>query len=138
MRHWIGVASGEHVAVGVAGGFCQLGHGKKAPLRRLSPGDTIAFYSPKRSMSATEPLRAFTATGIVLDGEPYEVAMTPTFTPFRRDIGWEASGAVAIRGLLDQMHLTAGRTNWAAPFRFGLVEIDAHDHEIIRKAFDEQ
>ena len=27
-RYWIGVASRDHVARGVAGGFCQLGHGK--------------------------------------------------------------------------------------------------------------
>ena len=34
-RYWIGVASRDHVMRGVAGGFCQLGHGKAAPVKRL-------------------------------------------------------------------------------------------------------
>ena len=33
-RFWIGVASRDHVNVGVKGGFIQLNHGKQAPLRR--------------------------------------------------------------------------------------------------------
>ena|SRR5664279_630830 len=40
-RYWIGVASRDHVMKGVVGGFCQLGHGKAAPVKRLSPGGVM-------------------------------------------------------------------------------------------------
>jgi hypothetical protein len=40
-RYWIGVAANDHVEKGVLGGFAQLGHGKPASIRRLSPGDWI-------------------------------------------------------------------------------------------------
>jgi hypothetical protein len=43
-RYWIGIASSDHVEKGIQGGFAQLGHGKLAPIRRLSPGDWIAYY----------------------------------------------------------------------------------------------
>ncbi|WP_275249374.1 hypothetical protein [Vandammella animalimorsus] len=33
MKYWLGVVSREHVQRGVAGDFCQLCHGKAAPLR---------------------------------------------------------------------------------------------------------
>ena len=35
-RFWIGVASKEHVKLGVAGGFSQLCHGKAQPLKRMA------------------------------------------------------------------------------------------------------
>jgi len=35
---WIAVACADHVALGVAGGFMQVCHGKAAPLRRMRPG----------------------------------------------------------------------------------------------------
>ena len=43
MNHWIGVASSDHVKRGVAGGFCQLGHGRREPVKRLKPGDRIVY-----------------------------------------------------------------------------------------------
>ena len=63
MRYWIGVASSDHVARGVEGGFCQLCHGKAAPLRRMSAGDWIAYYSPRTAMKGGETVQAFTALG---------------------------------------------------------------------------
>ena len=49
-RYWIGVASADHVAFGVAGGFMQLNHGKAAPLRRVSAGDWIIYYAPQQTL----------------------------------------------------------------------------------------
>jgi len=46
-RFWVGVASRAHIAIGVAGGFAQANHGKKAPLLRMRAGDGVVFYSPK-------------------------------------------------------------------------------------------
>jgi hypothetical protein len=39
MKHWLAVASAEHVRRGQAEGFMQVCHGKAAPLKRIQPGD---------------------------------------------------------------------------------------------------
>ena len=43
---WIVIASADHVARGVEGGFVQACHGKDAPLRRIRTGETVITYSP--------------------------------------------------------------------------------------------
>ncbi len=63
MRYWVGVASRDHVLLGVAGGFCQVCHGKQAPLARMKQGDWILYYSPKTGMNSGEKVQAFTAVG---------------------------------------------------------------------------
>jgi EVE domain-containing protein len=65
---WIAVASAEHVRIGRAQGFMQVCHGKAAPLRRLAPGDRIAYYSPTESFGGKDRLQAFTAIGVVAPG----------------------------------------------------------------------
>lgn len=45
-RYWIGVASREHVQRGITEGICQVCHGKAGPLKFMSPGDWIIYYSP--------------------------------------------------------------------------------------------
>ncbi len=44
-----------------------MGHGKAAPLRRMSKGDWLIYYSPKTDMNDGEPLQQFTAIGQVVD-----------------------------------------------------------------------
>jgi len=73
-RHWIAVASAEHVALGRAQGFMQVCHGRAAPLRRLHAGDWVSYYSPSTRFGGKDRLQAFTALGRVLPGAPY--AMT--------------------------------------------------------------
>ncbi len=68
-NYWIGVVSRSHVQIGVRGGFIQLNHGKKTPLRRLRPGDGLAMYSPRTGYPDGEPLQHFTAIGVVTSGE---------------------------------------------------------------------
>lgn len=69
--NWVAVASAEHVAIGRAQGFMQVGHGKGAPLKRLHAGDRIAYYSPVRVFGAKDACRAFTAIGTVRDERVY-------------------------------------------------------------------
>lgn len=71
-RFWLGVASADHIARGVAGGFMQVNHGKQAPLKRLHPGDVIAYYSPVKEFGGKDSLKAFTALGAVKQGAPYQ------------------------------------------------------------------
>ncbi len=47
---WIAVACAEHVRRGREGGFMQVCHGKAVPLRRIQPGDGVAYYSPTREL----------------------------------------------------------------------------------------
>ena len=74
MRYWVGVASRDHVLLGVAGGFCQVCHGKQAPLARMKQGDWILYYSPKTGMNSGEKVQAFTAVGQIVDDRVYQSA----------------------------------------------------------------
>jgi hypothetical protein len=48
-KYWIGVASRNHVRMGMAGGFCQLCHGKAAPMRRLIVNPVTASFNTHRA-----------------------------------------------------------------------------------------
>lgn len=133
-KYWIVVAAAEHVRRGLAGGFVQACHGKAAPLKRMKPGDGIVCYSPTATFRGADRLRAFTALGSVREREPYIAEMGQGFRPARRDIAWTAAGAAPIGPLLDALQLTAGRRNWAYPFRFGVVEISEQDFRLIAAA----
>ena len=87
-KFWIGVVSKEHVLRGVEGGFCQVCHGKKAPLNRMKKGDYLLYYSPKYQLNGQEKLQAFTAVGKILDDTAYQVEMSEGFVPFRRDVSY--------------------------------------------------
>jgi hypothetical protein len=62
---WIGVASHDHVRAGVKGRFCQLAHGRAAPVARLQTGDRIVYYSPHELMAGGAPVQAFTAIEVL-------------------------------------------------------------------------
>lgn len=86
MNYWIGVASKDHVELGVAGGFCQLCHGKSAPLNKMKAGDWLIYYAPKQSLKSKEPCQEFIALGQVLPGDTYSFEMAPGFIPHRKNI----------------------------------------------------
>ncbi len=134
MKYWVGVASLYHVRGGVAGGFCQLGHGKHAPVKRLSPGDRIIYYSPKTEMGAGEAVQAFTAIGEVLPGEVYEGNMGGNFMPARRDVNFYKAADAPIRPLLERLSFTQGRSSWGYAFRRGVFQITEEDYAIIAAA----
>ena len=133
-RNWIAVASAEHVRIGRAKGFMQVCHGKAAPLRRIRPGDHVAYYSPTERFGERLPLQAFTAMGTVLDGEPYQAEMGGGFCPFRRDVLWSDAKEAPIAPLLSRLELSAGKKNWGYQLRFRLFEISDHDFLLISAA----
>lgn len=134
MRYWIGVASADHVSRGVEGGFCQLCHGKATPLKRMSPGDWIIYYSPKERFEAPQPSQKFTAIGEVIGSEVYPFEMFPGFIPHRRDIRFLKSSAAAIRPMINDLSFITDKSRWGYIFRFGHLEIPRHDFEIIARA----
>lgn len=134
MSAWIGVAAANHVTRGRAGGFMQVNHGKRAPLARIQPGDTIIYYSPSTEFGGGEKLQSFVAAGAVRTGEPYVGDMGEGFTPWRRDVDWFEAEPASILPLLERLELTRGKTNWGYGFRFGLIRISDHDRDEILKA----
>ena len=132
--YWIGVASRAHVRRGAAGGFCQLGHGKNAPVKRLKSGDLIVYYSPREAMDEGAPLRLFTALGEILPREPYLAQMSQGFEAWRRDVAWWMSRETPIAPLIPQLGFIPNKTGWGYPFRRGSFKIDRSDFAVIAKA----
>jgi hypothetical protein len=134
-RYWVGVASKDHVARGVAGGFCQLGHGKSAPLQRMSADDWIVYYSAKISLDRDAPCQAFTAIGKITDDAVYPFEMAPGFVPFRRNVAFETEAeAVSIIPMIERLSFIKDPQLWGYPFRFGHFEMQHADFELIAHA----
>lgn len=132
MRYWIGVASKNHVQRGVEAGFCQFCHGKAQALKRMQQGDWMIYYSPKEEFETTKPCQQFTAIGEVIGTEVYPFAMSPEFTPFRRDIAFLAAAKpVEIHPLIQGLNFIKDKTKWGYVFRYGYLEISAVDFELI-------
>lgn len=112
----------------------QVCHGKAAPLRRIRPGDRVAYYSPTVTMGGKDRCQSFTAIGTVLPGEPYRFDMGDGFIPFRRDVAWAEAEEVPIQPLLPTLEFAGGGRNWGYQLRFGLFAIAATDMEAIRDA----
>ena len=131
VKYWLAVACAEHARRGRSGGFAQVCHGKGAPLRRMSPGDGIVYYSPSQRMGEKDGFQSFTAIGTVRAREPYQVEMSPGFMPYRRDIDWLDAGEHPIKPLLDWLDFTQAK-NWGYALRLGIIEIPAVDFEFLQ------
>ena len=133
-RYWIGVASRDHVLRGVEGGFAQLSHGKRGPLERMAVGDWLIYYSGKLRFGATEPCRRFTAIGQIT-GPSYAFDMGGGFVPVRRDIHYQRRAREEpVEPLVGKLQFVRDPKRWAAPLRWGHLEISRHDFEVIAEA----
>jgi hypothetical protein len=130
-RYWIGVASHDHVKRGIAGNFCQLCHGKAQPLKRMSVGDWLIYYSPKEQFEGNILCQQFTAIGKVIGADVYPFEMFARFIPNRRDVHFQRAKSVQIRPLIDQLAFIKDKNKWGYAFRFGHIEISKEDFELI-------
>lgn len=130
-KYWIAAISKEHTLRGVEGGFIQVCHGKKAPLKRMSKGDWLIVYSSKVSMNNKEKCQNFTAIAQLEKDELYRVQMTNDFFPFRRNIKFYKCNEVSILPLICNLDFILNKKSWGYPFRFGFFEISEHDFYII-------
>lgn len=126
-NYWVGVVAHDHVAVGVAGSFVQLNHGKAGPLERMQPGDGFVYYSPKSSYPDGDTLQAFTAIGRVAAS-----GITPIPAPdgsffFRRQVHFLPSQPAPVNPLIESLDFIRNKKYWGAAFRFGFIRIDADD-----------
>ncbi|MGC6768644.1 EVE domain-containing protein [Enterococcus sp. LJL51] len=128
MRYWLGVASKEHVEIGVAGGFSQLCHGKQAPLNRMKEGDWLIYYAPKESLKRNEPCQKFIAVGTIKAGCAYQVEMKPNFFPFRKNVSYLPNPyPVSLQAVSDYPLWSEYRSK----LRFGHLEIPQELFEYI-------
>lgn len=133
MSGWLGVVCQDHVARARELGIAQLGHGKKAPLERLAPGDWLVYYAPRTSLGGGQPLRAFTAVGRVADDEIWQ-ADEGGFRPWRRRVAYTPGTREApVAGFGGALDLTAG-PNWGYRLRRGLLPLTGHDLALITEA----
>ena len=136
-KNWIAVASAEHARRGrddPNGGFMQVGHGKLAPLKRISAGDRVAYYSPATEFGRADRLRSFVSIGVVHGDTPYEVDMGNGFMPWRRDVRYAPAREAQILPLIEKFDFVEDPTRWGSKFRFGLLEVDEHDIRLIADA----
>ena len=135
-NNWIAVASAEHARRGrdeMTPGFMQLCHGKLAPIKRVKPGDRVAYYAPAATMGGKDKLQRFVSIGIVQAGEPYAYDMGG-FVPFRRDVVYVPAQEASILPLLDDFEFVEDRSRWGYKFRFGLFQVSDHDMQLIAGA----
>jgi hypothetical protein len=135
--NWIAVASATHARRGCAerdAGYMQVCHGKVAPLRRVKPGDRVAYYAPTVTIGGSDKLQAFVSLGLVRPGEPYAFDMGGGFVPFRKDVDYVPAREAPIAPLLDRFEFVQDRARWGYSFRFGLFAISDHDMRLIADA----
>ena len=130
-KYWIIVASKDHVKKGMAAGIAQACHGKAAPLNRMRKDDFVVYYSGKQTLGKPEKCQEFTAIGKVKDDEIYQFQMSPDFCPSRRNIEFIQSRDISILPLIDELDFIQNKKSWGYPFRFGFLEINQHDFDLI-------
>jgi len=134
MKYWVNTVSRNHVQIGRQGAFVQAGHGKRAPLERLSKGDFVVFYSPRTSLQGGAPHQRFTAVAEVSDERMYQVEVAADFKPFRSDATYLDCEEADIRPLIPTLRFIKQKTSWGYVFRFGLFEIPQPDFDQIIQA----
>lgn len=130
-KYWVIVASKDHVKQGIHDGIVQANHGKASPLKRMSNGDYIIFYSSKENFDKPDKCQKFTAVGKLNDDEIFQVKMTNDFCPYRRKINFLPSKEVSILPLINELQFIKNKKSWGYPFRWGFFEISEHDFDLI-------
>lgn len=132
MNAWLGVVSAEHVRRAVDLGIAQIGHGKRAGLARMKAGDVLVYYSPVESIGDRDPLREFTALGVIEEGEIWQADEGGCFKPFRRRVRYEQFTPVPLGDVRSRLALTSA-PNWGGyQLRRGLIPLDDNDVEVLR------
>lgn len=130
-KYWVLVASKNHVLIGIKEGFAQACHGKAMPLKKMSHGDGIIYYSPKMEFGRNLSCQEFTAIGFVSDDIIYAHDMGRGFVPHRRNIRYINAKPIEIRPLIDKLNFISDKKSWGYRFRFGAFEISKADFELI-------
>ncbi len=131
VKYWVIVASKDHVKAGEKAGFAQACHGKAGPLRKMRKGDYVIYYSSKLYFGRPDKCQAFTAIGRVKSDNVYSVEMAEGFCPSRIDVAFFESREVSILPLIGDLEFIVNKQRWGYPFRWGMLEINKQDFELI-------
>ena len=131
VKYWVITASKDHVKKGVSQGVAQACHGKSSPLKRMKKGDFVIYYSGKQTLGKPEKCQEFTALGKVADDEIYQVQVSEDFCPSRRNIQFLSCKDTSILPLINDLQFIQNKKRWGYPFRFGILEVNKHDFDVI-------
>ena len=131
IKYWVITASKDHVKNGVVQGIAQACHGKASPLKRMTKGDFVLYYSGKQTLGKPEKCQEFTALGKVADDEIYQHQVSEDFCPSRRNIEFLPCKDTSILPLINDLQFIPNKKSWGYPFRFGILEINKHDFDLI-------
>ena len=136
MEHklWIAVVHLMHLKASQTGGFVAFSHGKEAAVRKVSPGDRVAFYAPRDTFEGT-PVQAFCGLATVT-GDHVEQRPLPgtDVLPWVREAEFEQVTPMPVRPLLEDLSFVHDPQHWGMAFRRSLFEVSAEDFEIIENA----
>ncbi|MGW5514012.1 EVE domain-containing protein [Nocardia africana] len=134
-KYWLAVVSRDHVRRGVALGIAQANHGKRAAVERMRPGDGLVYYSPRTGMREGDPVKSFTAIGTIDDRPVWQADdQGGCFRPWRRAVNYQPDARdITIDTVRGDLDLTSV-PNWGIVLRRGVVELSAHDFEVISRA----
>lgn len=130
-KYWVVTASKDHVKNGIAQGIAQTCHGKAAPLKRMRKDDYIIYYSGLQTIGKPEKYQQFTALGKVLDDEIYQYQVSQDFCPSRRNINFLNCNDISILPMINNLQFIQDKQRWGYHFRFGILEINKHDFDLI-------
>ncbi|WP_114284978.1 EVE domain-containing protein [Candidatus Halocynthiibacter alkanivorans] len=136
MEHklWIAVVHLMQVEACRAGGFVAFSHGKETAVRKVTPGDRVAFYAPRDTFEGS-PVQAFCGLATVT-GDHVEQRPLPgtEHMPWVRDADFETVNPMPVRPLLEELSFVRDPQHWGMAFRRSLFEVSAEDFEIIENA----
>ena len=131
-KYFIGVATKDHVDLGVREGIMQVCHGKKAQLSRLKKNDIIMYYCTSKVYGKKDKYQSIAACGRVKDDKIYQFEINKDFIPWRRDVEYEQElQPVKVKEILDQLSFIKNKNRWGIYFISGLVEINFQDYEVV-------
>lgn len=133
-RAFLGVAASAHVQAAVDDDVCLFGHGSRAAVEDLEPGDWIVYYSPGEAIDGASDVQAFTAIGRVAAGD-IEAFDRDGQRLHRRPATYSADAHQApVRPLLDQLSFVEDPDNWGLAFRNSKRQITLGDVTTIAEA----
>ncbi|ETA69046.1 MAG: hypothetical protein PWQ51_783 [Methanolobus sp.] len=130
--YWLIVASRDHVFAGIQEGFTQASHGRRNPLEKMNVGDWIAYYSPKRIYGDTKPYQKFVAIAKVTGEKVFQVKLSDTFKPYRREVQYlHEVHEIDIKPLLPQLDFIKNKSRWGLFLRNGFRSVSRDDFLLI-------
>lgn len=133
-NYWVGVVSKDHVEKGKLLEICQFCHGKSWPLKKISNGDYIIYYSPKKALNSTVPYKKFTAIAYIEDNDIYQERVSDHFSPYRIKARFIETSDVQLIDLKTKLSFLQSTKNYGLLFRKGFFQIKEGDFKKIYRA----